>query len=167
MVNRWGNNGNSERLYFLGLQNHCGWWLQPWSQKTLAPWKKSMTNLDSILKSWDVTLPTKVRLVKAFWFFQWSCDASAEMSLRHVAVTTLLKAEGRRTSVLFYPEEQGLPPKPHVHGQVRAAARARPTGRERGRAETARGRSRRQPAELFDGQCPPETSTPRQMRVPS
>ena len=25
MVNRWGNNGNSERLYFLGLQNHCRW----------------------------------------------------------------------------------------------------------------------------------------------
>ena len=25
MANRWGNNGNSERLYFLGLQNHCGW----------------------------------------------------------------------------------------------------------------------------------------------
>ena len=24
MVNRWGNNGNSDRLYFLGLQNHCG-----------------------------------------------------------------------------------------------------------------------------------------------
>ena len=23
--NRWVNNGNSERLYFLGLQNHCGW----------------------------------------------------------------------------------------------------------------------------------------------
>ena len=23
--NRWGNNGNSDRLYFLGLQNHCGW----------------------------------------------------------------------------------------------------------------------------------------------
>ena len=27
---RWGNNGNSDRLYFLGLQNHCGWWLKPW-----------------------------------------------------------------------------------------------------------------------------------------
>ena len=26
---RWGNNGNSDRLYFLGLQNHCRWWLQP------------------------------------------------------------------------------------------------------------------------------------------
>ena len=25
MANRWGNNGNSDRLYVLGLQNHCGW----------------------------------------------------------------------------------------------------------------------------------------------
>ena len=31
MANRWGNNGNSERLYFGGLQNHCRWWLQPWN----------------------------------------------------------------------------------------------------------------------------------------
>ena len=31
MANRWGNNENSERLYFLGLQNHCRWWLQPWN----------------------------------------------------------------------------------------------------------------------------------------
>ena len=30
--------------------------------------RKDMTNLDSILKSWDVTLPTKVRLVKAMVF---------------------------------------------------------------------------------------------------
>ena len=29
MANRWGNNGNSDRPYFLGLQNHCRWWLQP------------------------------------------------------------------------------------------------------------------------------------------
>ena len=28
---RWGNSGNSDRLYFLGLQNHCSWWLQPWN----------------------------------------------------------------------------------------------------------------------------------------
>ena len=41
MANRWGNNGNSDRLYFLGLQNHCRWWLQPWNWMTLAPWKKS------------------------------------------------------------------------------------------------------------------------------
>ena len=31
MANRWGNNGNRDRLYFLGLQNHCRWWLQPWN----------------------------------------------------------------------------------------------------------------------------------------
>ena len=31
MANRWGNNGNSERLSFLGLQNHCKRWLQPWN----------------------------------------------------------------------------------------------------------------------------------------
>ena len=28
-ANRWGNSGNSDRLYFWGLQNHCRWWLQP------------------------------------------------------------------------------------------------------------------------------------------
>ena len=28
---RWGNSGNSVRLYFSGLQNHCRWWLQPWN----------------------------------------------------------------------------------------------------------------------------------------
>ena len=31
MANRWGNNGNSERLDFGGLPNHCRWWLQPWN----------------------------------------------------------------------------------------------------------------------------------------
>ena len=31
MANRWGNNGNSERLYFIGLPNHCRWWLPPWN----------------------------------------------------------------------------------------------------------------------------------------
>ena len=41
MANRWGNNGNSDRLFLEGLQNHCRWWLKPWNQKTLAPWKKS------------------------------------------------------------------------------------------------------------------------------
>ena len=44
MANRWANNRNSERLYFLGLQNHCRWWLQPWNEKMFAPWKKSYDN---------------------------------------------------------------------------------------------------------------------------
>ena len=41
MANRWRKNGNSDRSYFLGLQNHCRWWLQPWNERMLAPWKKS------------------------------------------------------------------------------------------------------------------------------
>ena len=31
MANRYGKSGNNDRFYFLGLQNHCGWWLQPWN----------------------------------------------------------------------------------------------------------------------------------------
>ena len=31
MANRWGNNGNSDRLCFFGLQNHCTRWLPPWN----------------------------------------------------------------------------------------------------------------------------------------
>ena len=63
MEYRWGNNGNSDRLYFLGLQDHCRWWLQPWSLKTLTLQKKAMTNLGSVLKSGDITSPTKVCIV--------------------------------------------------------------------------------------------------------
>ena len=56
------------RFYFLGLQNHCGWWLQPWYKKMLACWRKAMTNLDSVLKSRDITLPTKICIVKVMVF---------------------------------------------------------------------------------------------------
>ena len=36
-----GNSGNSDIFSFLGLQNHCRQWIQPWKQKTLTPWKGS------------------------------------------------------------------------------------------------------------------------------
>ena len=65
MANRWGNNANSDRFYFLGLQNHCRWWLQAWC---LFLGRKTMTNLDSVLKSRDITLPTKVHIVTALVF---------------------------------------------------------------------------------------------------
>ena len=68
MANRWGNSGNSVRLYFLGLQNHCRWWLQHEIKRRLLLGRKVITNLDSILKSKDITLPTKVCLVKAMVF---------------------------------------------------------------------------------------------------
>ena len=47
-ITSWQVAGETVTDYFGGLQNHCRWWLQPWNEKTLAPWKKAMTNLDSI-----------------------------------------------------------------------------------------------------------------------
>ena len=41
MANRWGNSVNSGWLYFSELWSHCRWWLQPWNEKMLAPWKES------------------------------------------------------------------------------------------------------------------------------
>ena len=43
-------------------QREDRWWLLPWNEKTLAPWKKSYYQLDSILKTRDITLPAKVHL---------------------------------------------------------------------------------------------------------
>ena len=40
-LDRWRQNGNNGRFYFLGLQNQCTWWLQPWNWKMFAPWNKS------------------------------------------------------------------------------------------------------------------------------
>ena len=65
MANRWVKSGRSDRFYFLVLQNHCRRWLLPWNLKMPTPWKKTMTNLDSVSKSRDITLLTKVRIVKA------------------------------------------------------------------------------------------------------
>ena len=56
--------GNSDRFYVLGLQNHCSHEIK----RCLLLGRKVMTNLDSVLKSRDVTLPTKVHLVKAVVF---------------------------------------------------------------------------------------------------
>ena len=40
-LDKWRQNGNSGRFYFLELQNQCTWWLQPWNWMMFAPWKKS------------------------------------------------------------------------------------------------------------------------------
>ena len=41
MANRRGKCGSSDRFPLLGLQNHCGWWLQPWNQKLIASWQEN------------------------------------------------------------------------------------------------------------------------------
>ena len=56
------------RDYFLGLQNHCKWWFNHEIKRYFLFGRKVMTKLDSILKSRDITLPTKVCLVKAMVF---------------------------------------------------------------------------------------------------
>ena len=57
---------------FFGLQNHCKWWPQNHCsheiKSRLLLGRKVMTNLDSMLKSRDITLPPKVCLVKAMVF---------------------------------------------------------------------------------------------------
>ena len=65
MANTWGNSGNSGWLYFGGLQNHHRWWLQPWIQKMLTPWKEIYDQPKQHIIKRDITLPTKVHLVKA------------------------------------------------------------------------------------------------------
>ena len=71
MGNRWGNSGNSDRLYFWGgrgskitADGDCSHEMK----RRLLLGRKVMTNLDSILKSRDITLPRKVHLVKRMVF---------------------------------------------------------------------------------------------------
>ena len=68
MANRWGNNGNSERLYFGGskITADCDCSLEMKRRVLLG--RKVMTNLDSILKSRHITLSTKICLVQAMVF---------------------------------------------------------------------------------------------------
>ena len=68
MASRWGNSGNNEGLYFGGSKITADGDCSHETKRRLLFGRKAMTNLDSILKSRDVTLPTKVRLVKAVVF---------------------------------------------------------------------------------------------------
>ena len=68
MANIWGNNGNSDRLYFLGSKITADGKCCHEIKRRLLLGRKAMTNLDSTLKSRDITLSTKVHLVKAMVF---------------------------------------------------------------------------------------------------
>ena len=75
-------------FYFLGLQNHCRWWLQPWNKRCLFLRRKFMTNLGRILKNRAITLLTRVCLIKAMVFpgVMYECES-----------WTIKKAEGWRS----------------------------------------------------------------------
>ena len=83
MANRWGHSGNSGWLYILRLQNHCRWWLQPWNQKTLAPWKKSYDQLRQHVKkkSCAFELWCWRRLLRV----PWTARRSNQSSLKEIA----------------------------------------------------------------------------------
>ena len=85
MGNRWGNNGNNERLYFGGAPKSLQ--MVTAASRHLLLGRKAMNNIDSILKSRDITLPTKVHLVKAMVFpvVMYGCES-----------WTVKKAECRR-----------------------------------------------------------------------
>ena len=69
MGNRWGNSGNSVSAFiFLGSKITADGDCSHEIKRCLLLGRKVMTNLDSILKSRDITLRTKVRLVKAMVF---------------------------------------------------------------------------------------------------
>ena len=92
MVNRWGNNGNSDRLGLqtvtcLGSKITADGDYSHEIKRRLPLERKPMTILDSILKSRDTTLPTKVHLVKAMAFpvIMYGCES-----------WTLKKAEHQR-----------------------------------------------------------------------
>ena len=92
MANSWGNNGNSERRFcfcfcFLGSKISADGDCSHEIKRRLVLGRKVMTNLDSLLKSRDITLPTKVRLVKAMVFPVVMCGCES---------WTIKKAEHRR-----------------------------------------------------------------------
>ena len=79
MANRWGNNGNSEKIYFLGLQNHFRWWLQPWNQKTPSLWRKSYDKPKQHIKKQRHSFADKGLSIQSYGFssdhvWMWELD---------------------------------------------------------------------------------------------
>ena len=68
MANRWGNNGNSDKFYFLGLKVTVDGDSSHKIKRCLLLGRKAMTNLDGLLKGRGITLPTNIRVVKAIVF---------------------------------------------------------------------------------------------------
>ena len=68
MKNTWGNSGNSERFSFGGSKITANGDYSHEIKRHLLLGRKGMTNLESMLKSRNIILPTKVHLVKAIVF---------------------------------------------------------------------------------------------------
>ena len=87
-----GKSGSIDRFYFLGLQNHtadgdCSHKIK----RCLLLGKKPMTNLDSIINSRDITLLTKVHILKAMVFpvVMYGCESWTIKKAEHQRIDTL------------------------------------------------------------------------------
>ena len=115
MANRWGNNGNSDRFSFLGLQNHCGEWLQPWNSKTLASWKKNYDKARQHIKKQRYYFADKVSYIQSYDFssshiWTWVLDHKEEWELKNLCFWTV-ELERTLESLLDCKEIQPVHPK--------------------------------------------------------
>ena len=88
MANTWGNIGNNNSLYFLGLQSdEDGDWSHE-IKRGLLPGRKAMTNTDKVLKSRDITLLIKVCLVEAMVFpvVMYGCESWTIKKTEHPTI---------------------------------------------------------------------------------
>ena len=115
MENRWENNGNTDRLYFGGLQNHCRWWLQPWNQETLAPWKKSYDQPRQHIKKQRHYFANKGPSSQSYGFssgnvWMWELDYKESWAPKNWCFWTVVLEE-TLLSPLDYKEIQTIHPK--------------------------------------------------------
>ena len=88
MADRWGNNENSERLYFLGPKITAGGDCSHEMIRCVLLGRKVMTTLDNALKSRDITLPTKVCLDKPMVFrvVMYGCESWTIKKAEHLRI---------------------------------------------------------------------------------
>ena len=112
MANRRGNNGNSEKLHYFGAPKSLQMVTAALKLRRLLLERKAITNLDSILKSRDITLVTKVHLVKAMVFpvVMYGCESWTIKKAEHQRIDAFELWCWRR--LLRVPGLQGDPTSP-------------------------------------------------------
>ena len=100
MGNRQANSGNSVRLYFLGSKITADGDCSHEIRRRLLLGRKVMTNIDSMLKSRDIILPTKVQLVKAMVFpvVMYGCESWTVKKAEHQRIDAFELCCWRRLS---------------------------------------------------------------------
>ena len=90
MANRWGNNGGTVTDCFFGAPKSLQTVTAGLKLKEFLLGRKVMTNLDSISKTRDITLPTNVRLAKAkvFPVVMYGCESWTVKKAEHGKIDT-------------------------------------------------------------------------------